>query len=481
MGAESFLTLQIVDFAEGVDDRVAALLQAGTGITLTYNDGAGTLTIASTVSASFASLSGSPSDNAALASALNGKSDFGHGHTISDVTNLQSSLDGKSSVGHTHAISDITSLQTSLDSKATLSHTHAIADVTNLQTSLDGKAATTHTHVIADTTGLQSALDAKLNLSGGTMTGKITATATGNLNGGIGNGNNGIDFFNGIITYLNNAGGILYPSYFTVNGGVPRLKLSSNSLLGWGSSVDASVDANIDISLARNTTGQLDVRGNSGLRVRNLANNADASLTAGAITASGKITVSQSNQTDYLVQITNNTTSGTFPVRNGLLIETTGTGGASSLSQLLRINSYGATVLAVTPGATTLNTSLDGIGNLTSVRHLITNDAPSIPSLIVRSGTTPTANIQEWQDNSFVVRASITPAFGINAVAGTFSGLVTVGTYTVATLPSAAANAGALAQVTDSSVTANGSAVAGGGSNRVVVFSNGSTWDVVVA
>lgn len=63
----------------------------------------------------------------------------------------------------------------------------------------------------------------------------------------------------------------------------------------------------------------------------------------------------------------------------------------------------------------------------------------------------------------------------------TASALMTAGTYTVATLPSAAANAGALAQVTDSSVTANGSAVAGGGSNRVVVFSNGSTWDVVVA
>lgn len=69
----------------------------------------------------------------------------------------------------------------------------------------------------------------------------------------------------------------------------------------------------------------------------------------------------------------------------------------------------------------------------------------------------------------------------IAAASAAFTGLVTVGTYTVATLPSAAANAGALAQVTDSSVTANGSAVAGGGANRVVVFSNGSTWDVVVA
>jgi hypothetical protein len=63
----------------------------------------------------------------------------------------------------------------------------------------------------------------------------------------------------------------------------------------------------------------------------------------------------------------------------------------------------------------------------------------------------------------------------------TASGTVGVGTYTVATLPSASANAGRMTQVTDSSVTTNGSAVAGGGSNRVLLFSNGTTWDVVVA
>lgn len=61
------------------------------------------------------------------------------------------------------------------------------------------------------------------------------------------------------------------------------------------------------------------------------------------------------------------------------------------------------------------------------------------------------------------------------------TGLMQVGTFTVATLPSASANAGRLAQVTDSSVTANGSPVAGGGANRVLVFSTGTTWDVVVA
>jgi hypothetical protein len=53
--------------------------------------------------------------------------------------------------------------------------------------------------------------------------------------------------------------------------------------------------------------------------------------------------------------------------------------------------------------------------------------------------------------------------------------------YTVATLPSVSANTGRMVQVTDSSVTTNGSTVAGGGSNRVIVFSNGTNWDVVVA
>lgn len=38
----------ISDFSEAVDDRVAALLVQGSGITLTYNDAAGTLTVAAT-------------------------------------------------------------------------------------------------------------------------------------------------------------------------------------------------------------------------------------------------------------------------------------------------------------------------------------------------------------------------------------------------------------------------------------------------
>jgi hypothetical protein len=45
----------VTDFSEAVDDRVAALIVAGSNISLTYNDGAGTLTLAATGSGSAAS------------------------------------------------------------------------------------------------------------------------------------------------------------------------------------------------------------------------------------------------------------------------------------------------------------------------------------------------------------------------------------------------------------------------------------------
>lgn len=47
-GTLSATSANISDFAEAVDDRVAALLVAGSNITLTYNDPANTLTIAAT-------------------------------------------------------------------------------------------------------------------------------------------------------------------------------------------------------------------------------------------------------------------------------------------------------------------------------------------------------------------------------------------------------------------------------------------------
>ena len=77
------LAATVSDFAEAVDDRVAALLVQGANITLTYNDASNTLTIASTGGggAAWGSVTG----------------------TLSAQTDLQSALDAKSGTGHTHS------------------------------------------------------------------------------------------------------------------------------------------------------------------------------------------------------------------------------------------------------------------------------------------------------------------------------------------------------------------------------------------
>lgn len=67
----------------------------------------------------------------------------------------------------------------------------------------------------------------------------------------------------------------------------------------------------------------------------------------------------------------------------------------------------------------------------------------------------------------------------LSALHLTATGTITLGTYTVATLPSAAANTRSVASVSDSNVAASGNygaTVAGGGANVVKVFSNGTNW-----
>ena len=67
----------------------------------------------------------------------------------------------------------------------------------------------------------------------------------------------------------------------------------------------------------------------------------------------------------------------------------------------------------------------------------------------------------------------------IAAGAGTFTGVVTLAAYTVATLPTPAT--GMVAYVTDSTVgiTAGvGLTVVGGGANTVPVFYNGTAWKI---
>lgn len=88
--------------------------------------------------------------------------------TEAEVT---SALSGKANTSHTHSIADTTNLQTTLDGKAAAVHTHddryfTEAEVTS---ALSGKADTTHTHAQSDITGLATTLAAKADLIGGVI------------------------------------------------------------------------------------------------------------------------------------------------------------------------------------------------------------------------------------------------------------------------------------------------------------------------
>lgn len=145
-------------------------------------DGIATEANKTVVDSSLSSSSTNPVQNKVVNSALSGKANSSHSHSITNVTNLQSSLDSKAgtsiattsanglmsssdktkldgiATGATKTIVDSSLSSTSvnpvqskiinsaLNEKANVSHTHNIGDISNLQSVLNGKANTSHTH-----------------------------------------------------------------------------------------------------------------------------------------------------------------------------------------------------------------------------------------------------------------------------------------------------------------------------------------------
>jgi hypothetical protein len=104
-------------------------------------------------------------------------------------------------------------------------------------------------------------------------------------------------------------------------------------------------------------------------------------------------------------------------------------------------------------------------------------------SLQMYAGGALNTHLQTTTKSSFARGISCSDEGGTGSALSATGNVVTTamicaGTYTVATLPSAAANAYKFATVSDSSVTTFGTAVAGSGSSNVMVFSNGTNWTV---
>lgn len=95
------------------------------------------ITVDSTINAT----STNPVQNKVINTALTGKANTNHTHSITNITNLQSQLDGKANSVHIHddRYYTETEMNTKLNGKANSTHTHNISNVTGLSTSLDGK------------------------------------------------------------------------------------------------------------------------------------------------------------------------------------------------------------------------------------------------------------------------------------------------------------------------------------------------------
>jgi len=251
-------------------------------------------------------------------------------------------------------------------------------------------------------------------------------------------------------------------------------------------SLQSDIDAKIGGSTGSNDNRLLRANGTDGATVQDSAITVDDSGNAsglgtvgcGAITSSGNlscrnITQTSSNVTTDGLNFVNSVSGTTGRIQAGYagnydttLLISSGNPNTAAIS--IGSESQFVKPISVVGAATYINHSSNGNNRI----DFRTDGAPGLRL----SGLTQ-LSLQTGLSNRLTLTAT-EATFLTNL---TVNGLVALGTYTVTTLPSASANAGRLAQVTDSSITTNGSTVAGSGANRAVVYSNGTDWKVVVA
>jgi hypothetical protein len=159
-----------------------------------------------------------------------------------------------------------------------------------------------------------------------------------------------------------------------------------------------------------------------------------------------------------------------------------GTSASAALTHIFsRLNVEGD----VSAGSATFN----GAVSSPTFRHV--NSAGEFPWMLYSPGTDINYYIRDLVNSR--MQMTFSPGASASAAltqihsqltvegAATLSGIAKLGDFTVGTLPSAVANAGYECNVTDSSVTTFGSTVAGGGSSRVKLYSNGTNWTVQAA
>jgi len=246
MGLEALLSSQIIGLSEAIDDEVASLLVAGSGISLSYNDGAGTLTIANT---GLGGSTGSTDNRILRSDGTGGATVQNSAVTIDDSGNITGLAAISAGNGSISASAPVLVLAQTWNN-AGVAFNAIDLNVSNTASATLSTFATFRrdgTNRIVfydryDSVALAPAIQLDTAIIQGAAGGHVALGTTGNP---------------GMIGLTNGVG----------------LSIASDRVIGWGSSNNAVRDQGsswTDTRLARNAAGQLDVRGNSGFRVRNL-------------------------------------------------------------------------------------------------------------------------------------------------------------------------------------------------------------------
>lgn len=349
--------------SESIDDRVAALLVAGTNISLTYNDASNTLTVASTGG--------------------------GIGGSTGATDNAILRADG-------------TGGATAQNSPVTIDDSGNVSGVNTLTVS-DAVSAT---------------------ITANTVSG-VTAGATGTLTNNTTNG-----LFNSAVKITNDV--VASGSVATFNVGLQVALTTANSI---GVAIVGSHTQGIFIGPSQ-------------------------------LVASAPMTCAMhSTSTSTRQFLFNNSSIGTAGT-DGTYFSQATTGEWYLINQ----ETAGRVELYAGNGISTF------ILSPTTQASFVNWTTTTLKGLVLKAPASQSGNYFECQTSASAVVASISSNGSI-----TSSALICAGTYTVGTLPSAAANAYKFANVSDSSVTTFGTTVAGGGSSKVMVYSNGTNWTVCAA
>lgn len=203
IAADTSVLATKAELAEVSQDSVNDALVAGTGITKTYNDNANTITVAvdtdTIATKNYVDTEISNIDLSVKQDVVPGVTSTEIGYLDGVTSAIQTQLDGKAASTHSHAISDVTNLQNALDGKAASIHTHSLADVTDVTASaaevnlLDGVTVSTQEINYLDgvTSDIQTQLDNKASLSSPSFTGTVSGITASMV--GLGNVDNTSD------------------------------------------------------------------------------------------------------------------------------------------------------------------------------------------------------------------------------------------------------------------------------------------------